>query len=65
LEAGAYKLQDATGAIWVITQQTVPSVGDQVVIKGQLQFQTVLLVARIGGSFCATRARIVTPSGKN
>lgn len=41
LEAGAYKLQDATGAIWVITQQTVPSVGDQVVIKGQLQFQSV------------------------
>lgn len=41
LEAGAYKLQDETGGIWVITQQTVPNVGDQVVIKGQLQFQSV------------------------
>lgn len=41
LEAGAYKLQDATGAIWVITKQTVPNLGDQVVIKGQLQFQSV------------------------
>lgn len=41
LEAGAYKLQDATGGIWVITKQTVPNLGDQVVIKGQLQFQSV------------------------
>ncbi|MGB5961501.1 MAG: hypothetical protein WBG73_12625 [Coleofasciculaceae cyanobacterium] len=41
LEAGAYELQDATGGIWVVTKQTVPNVGDQVVIKGQLQFQSV------------------------
>jgi len=41
LEAGAYKLQDATGAIWVITNQTVPNVGDEVLIKGQLQFQSI------------------------
>jgi hypothetical protein len=41
LEAGAYKLQDATGAIWVISKQTVPNVGDEVVIKGQLQFKSV------------------------
>ncbi len=42
LEAGAYKLQDATGTIWVITNQ-VPNVGDEVLIKGQLQFQSVLV----------------------
>ena len=42
LEAGAYKLQDATGTIWVITNQ-VPNVGDGVLIKGQLQFQSVLV----------------------
>lgn len=41
LKAGAYKLQDATGEIWVITNQTVPNVGDEVVIKGQLQFQAI------------------------
>lgn len=43
LKAGAYKLQDATGTIWVLTNQTVPNVGDKVVIKGQLQFQTILV----------------------
>lgn len=41
LQAGAYKLQDATGAIWVLTNQTIPNVGDQVLIKGLLQFQTI------------------------
>lgn len=40
LEAGAYKLQDDTGTIWVIANQ-VPNVGDEVLIKGQLQFQSV------------------------
>jgi hypothetical protein len=41
LEAGAYKLQDGTGTIWVITNQTVPNVGDEVSIKGQPQFQSI------------------------
>ena len=41
LAAGAYKLQDATGAIWVMTNQPLPNVGDEVLIKGQLQFQSI------------------------
>jgi hypothetical protein len=40
LEAGAYKVQDATGTIWVVTQ-TLPNVGDEVLIKGQPKFQSV------------------------
>jgi hypothetical protein len=41
LASGAYKLQDATGTIWVITNQTLPNVGDEVLIEGQLQFQSI------------------------
>ncbi|HEY9634307.1 MAG TPA: hypothetical protein V6D14_12910 [Coleofasciculaceae cyanobacterium] len=41
LGSGAYKLQDATGGIWVLTAQTLPNVGDEVLIKGQLQFQSI------------------------
>jgi hypothetical protein len=41
LGSGAYKLQDATGTIWVLTDQTLPNVGDAVSIKGQLQFQSI------------------------
>lgn len=40
---GAYKLQDATGTIWIVTNQSVPNVGDEVVIKGQVQFQSIPL----------------------
>ncbi len=43
LTAGAYKLQDATGTIWIITNETVPDVGDEVLIKGQLQFRSIPL----------------------
>ncbi|HBB34183.1 MAG TPA: hypothetical protein DDZ80_28160 [Cyanobacteria bacterium UBA8803] len=41
LSAGAYQLQDATGKIWVLTNQTLPNVGDEVAIEGQLQFQSI------------------------
>src|SRR4028119_2342830 len=41
LGSGAYKLQDATGAVWVMTSQSLPDVGDEVLIKGQLQFQSI------------------------
>ena len=43
LGSGAYKLQDATGTIWVIAQKTLPNVGDTVLLKGQLQFQSIPL----------------------
>jgi hypothetical protein len=41
LTGGAYRLQDGTGTIWVITKQTVPNIGDQVLIKGQLRYQSL------------------------
>jgi len=41
LGTGAYQLQDATGTIWVLTNQEAPQVGDQLLIRGQLQFQSI------------------------
>lgn len=41
LTGGAYRLQDGTGTIWVITKQSVPNVGDQISIKGQLRYQSL------------------------
>lgn len=43
LKNGAYRLKDATGAIWVITNQTPPTIGDELLIKGQVQFQSIPL----------------------
>lgn len=66
LEAGAYKLQDATGGIWVITKQTVPNLGDQVVIKGQLQFQSVPVSGQeLGEVFVQQEQELSRKAGKS
>ncbi len=36
-QGGIYKVSDATGSIWVITQRSVPSKGAQLGIKGKIQ----------------------------
>ncbi len=41
LGSSAYKLKDTTGTIWVFTNQNVPNLGDEVLIKGKLQFQSI------------------------
>ncbi|HEY9613432.1 hypothetical protein [Allocoleopsis sp.] len=41
LDSSAYQLKDATGSIWVFTNQNVPNLGDEVSIKGKLQFQSI------------------------
>ncbi len=41
LNSGAYQVQDTTGKIWVVSNQELPNVGDQVVIEGQVQFQSI------------------------
>lgn len=39
--SGAYELQDATSSIWVITKQALPAKGDKVLIKSQVQYQSI------------------------
>ncbi|MEQ9485377.1 hypothetical protein [Coleofasciculus sp. F4-SAH-05] len=41
LNSGAYQLEDTTGKIWVVSNQELPKVGDRVVIRGQVQFQSI------------------------
>lgn len=41
LTNGAYKLEDATGTIWVLTNQALPNIGDEVTLVGQVQFQSI------------------------
>ena len=41
LDTSAYQLKDATGTIRVFTSQSIPNVGDEVLIKGKLQFQSI------------------------
>ncbi|MBW4647308.1 MAG: hypothetical protein KME06_01205 [Kastovskya adunca ATA6-11-RM4] len=38
---GAYELQDESGKIWVITDASVPNLGDEVLIQGQAYYQSI------------------------
>ncbi len=49
LANGAYKIQDATGTIWVLTNQTLPNIGDEVLIKGQPLFQSIPISGQEAG----------------
>ncbi|MBW4577656.1 MAG: DNA-binding protein [Aphanothece sp. CMT-3BRIN-NPC111] len=38
---GAYELQDSTGSIWVVTNRSLPAIGDQVLIAGKVLYQRI------------------------
>ncbi|MCU0515572.1 MAG: hypothetical protein MUC60_01675 [Oscillatoria sp. Prado101] len=40
-KGGAYQLQDATGNVWVITNKTLPNLGDEVSIKGSVNYESI------------------------
>ncbi|MDZ7961563.1 MAG: hypothetical protein RMY34_27405 [Aulosira sp. DedQUE10] len=42
----AYQIDDSTGKIWVVTNQTKLAKGDQVVIKGKVRYQSIPLAGK-------------------
>ncbi|PSO96832.1 MAG: hypothetical protein BRC53_08265 [Cyanobacteria bacterium SW_6_48_11] len=41
LDSGAYYLQDTTGQIWVLTEESLPQEGDKVVVQGEVKYQSI------------------------
>lgn len=41
LRGGAYLLQDGTGQIWVVTEGSLPTTGDEIVIQGKPEYQAI------------------------
>jgi len=41
-----YQIDDSTGKIWVVTNQTKLAKGDQVVIKGKVRYQSIPLAGK-------------------
>lgn len=41
LNNGAYQLEDKTGQIWVITAEKLPSVGQEIIVEGELAYQSI------------------------
>lgn len=51
LDSGAYQLQDHTGAVWVRTNQSIPQLGQEIAIKGQVEYQSIPVGAQEMGEF--------------
>lgn len=65
LTGGAYQLQDATGKIWVVTNQTLPSVGDEVAIAGEVKFQSIPISGQdIGEAYVQEQEQLDHKSGQ-
>lgn len=43
LGAGAYQLQDDTGSIWVFTTQSLPPLGEDLLIQGKVEYKSLLI----------------------
>lgn len=43
LGAGAYQFQDDTDSIWVFTTQPLPSLNEDLLIQGKVEYKTILL----------------------
>lgn len=41
MDNGSYQLQDATGTVWVLTNGTLPKPGDEITIKGQIEYESI------------------------
>jgi hypothetical protein len=50
LGKSAYELQDTTGSLWVLTTDSIPSLGDEVVLKGKLLYRSIPLNGQEQGS---------------
>ena len=47
----AYKLQDDTGSVWVVTENSTPILGKVISIKGKIQYQSLPFAERELGDF--------------
>ncbi len=41
VDNAAYQIEDATGKIWIVTSQTSPQLGQQITIKGKIEYQSL------------------------
>ncbi len=46
LGTGAYQVRDETGSIWVFTTQGLPNKGDEILVKGEVQYKSIPLAGQ-------------------
>lgn len=51
LDNAAYQIEDPTGEIWVVTTQNPPKLGQQIEVKGKIEYQSLPFAERELGDF--------------
>lgn len=41
LGAGAYQLEDETGAMWIFTTEPLPTIGEEMLVRGQVNYEQI------------------------
>lgn len=66
LGSGAYELQDGTASIWVITKQPIPAKGDEVLIKTQVQYESIPIGGKdLGEVYVQEQEQLERSQGQN
>lgn len=66
LGSGAYELQDDTGSLWVITKQALPIKKDELLIKSQVQYQSIPVGGKdLGEVYVQEQAQMERKQGQN
>ncbi|NJL44704.1 MAG: hypothetical protein HC922_01055 [Leptolyngbyaceae cyanobacterium SM2_3_12] len=53
LGQGLYQLTDESGTIWVLTSTSPPPLGDQITIRAELHFESILMEGQEIGEYYA------------
>lgn len=56
-----YQLQDRTGKIWVLTQRTTQPVGQQILIKGKVHYQSIPIAGQELGEAYIEEQQVLEP----
>ena len=51
LEGWIYQLKDDTGSIWVVTQTSAPTTGEEILIKGLARYEPILVAGEDLGEY--------------
>lgn len=60
----AYQLEDDTGKIWVVTEQNLPQLGQQINIKGKIEYQSLPFEEQELGDFYIVELKQLELSSK-
>ena len=65
LGKGAYQLEDETGVIWVLTQEALPQIGDEVIIEGNLEYQNIPIGEQDLGEFYVIEVKKISTEAQS